>query len=103
MKLLFYSKPLVVPVLKDWANGQFLSGASQPQALVIGGHESQLALGSACRPLGSAAQMEASPSDCWEAGGLLRRQGFKLMRLKCEPHCCLVSMFPEACPCRAPF
>lgn len=101
MKLLFYSKPLVVPVPKDWADGQLLSGASQPRALVIRGLESQLALGSAQpgRPLGSAAQMEAPPPDCWEAGGLRRRHGFKLMRPKCEPLCCLVSMFPETCPC----
>lgn len=55
MKLLFYSKPLVVPVPKDWADGQLL-GASQPRALVIRGLESQLALGSAQpgQPLGTA-------------------------------------------------
>lgn len=35
MKLLFHSKPLVVPVPKDWANRQFLRSASQPLALVI--------------------------------------------------------------------
>lgn len=36
-ELLFHSKPFVLPIPKDWANGQFLSSASQPLALVIQG------------------------------------------------------------------